>query len=282
MNIELFRRQAREQLRVLNHGMLALERGPAAADQLETCQHAARLLKTAAWTVGLRVGAHLAEAMEQCFAAARYGRQALHQEQIGLILHSVDVLERFTSLSAPVELACVGAPQPGGEMVCEGILSSAWPSDERMAPVAAAGMGPSYSRHFAEQAERGASMRKRVLVVDGSREIRELECKLLGYRGYEVEVALDGIDAWYALRAGDFHLVLTGVDMPLLDGFELTRRIRMDPRLHVMSVVIVCDHGSDAERWRAFDAGADYYVLKDRLHGTLVQVVARLIGVARR
>ena len=63
--------------------------------------------------------------------------------------------------------------------------------------------------------------RKRVLVVDDSLTVRELERKLLGNRGYEVEVAVDGMDGWNAVRTGHFNLVVTDIDMPRMDGIEL-------------------------------------------------------------
>ena len=63
--------------------------------------------------------------------------------------------------------------------------------------------------------------RKRVLVVDDSLTVRELERKLLGNRGYEVEVAVDGMDGWNAVRTGHFDLVVTDIDMPRMDGIEL-------------------------------------------------------------
>ena len=70
---------------------------------------------------------------------------------------------------------------------------------------------------------------KRVLVVDDSREIRELERRLLAHRGYDVELAVDGIDAWNAIRTREFDLLLTDIEMPLIDGIELIRLIRKDP-----------------------------------------------------
>ena len=71
----------------------------------------------------------------------------------------------------------------------------------------------------------GEKKRKRVLVVDDSLTVRELERKLLGNRGYEVEVAVDGMDGWNAVRTGHFNLVVTDIDMPRMDGIELVSLI---------------------------------------------------------
>jgi two-component system sensor histidine kinase and response regulator WspE len=67
-----------------------------------------------------------------------------------------------------------------------------------------------------------------VLVVDDSLTVAELERKLLGNRGYDVEVAVDGMDGWNAARTGHFDLVVTDIDMPRMDGIELVGLITKD------------------------------------------------------
>ena len=74
----------------------------------------------------------------------------------------------------------------------------------------------------------GRKQRKRVLVVDDSLTVRELERKLLDRQGYEVVVAVDGMDGWNALRSSRFDLVITDVDMPRMDGIELVKVIKAD------------------------------------------------------
>jgi two-component system sensor histidine kinase and response regulator WspE len=81
-----------------------------------------------------------------------------------------------------------------------------------------------------DTAQQGQHRRKRVLVVDDSFTVRELQRKLLDHHGYEVEVAVDGMDGWNALRDGRFDLLISDIDMPRLDGIELVRRLRTDPR----------------------------------------------------
>ncbi|HEU4375981.1 MAG TPA: hybrid sensor histidine kinase/response regulator, partial [Telluria sp.] len=62
---------------------------------------------------------------------------------------------------------------------------------------------------------------KRILVVDDSLTVREMERKLLLGRGYQVDIAIDGIDGWNVVRSGAYDLVITDVDMPRMDGVEL-------------------------------------------------------------
>jgi two-component system sensor histidine kinase and response regulator WspE len=126
-----------------------------------------------------------------------------------------------------------------------------------------------------------AEVRKRVLVVDDSLTVRELQRKLLGSRGYQVEIAVDGMDGWNAVRTGPFDLVVTDIDMPRLDGIELVRLIRNDPHLKGLPVMIVSYKDREADRQRGLEAGADYYLAKGSFHDeTLLQAVADLIGEA--
>jgi two-component system sensor histidine kinase and response regulator WspE len=121
--------------------------------------------------------------------------------------------------------------------------------------------------------------RKRVLVVDDSLTVRELERKLLDSGGYAVDVAVDGMDGWNAVRTGHYDLVVTDVDMPRLDGVELLKLIRKDPRLKSLPVMIVSYKDRQEDRSRGLEAGADYYLTKASFHDeTLLQVVTDLIG----
>ena len=97
--------------------------------------------------------------------------------------------------------------------------------------------------------------RKRVLVVDDSLTVRELERKLLGSRGYTVDVAVDGMDGWNAVRTGHYDLAVTDVDMPRLDGIELLKLIRNDVRLKSLPVVIVSYKDREEDRRRGLEAG---------------------------
>jgi len=128
-------------------------------------------------------------------------------------------------------------------------------------------------------AETGQKRRKRVLVVDDSLTVRELERKLLDHRGFEVEVAVDGMDGWNAVRAGSFDLVVTDVDMPRMDGIELVTLIRRDTSLRSLPVMIVSYKDREEDRRRGLDAGADYYLTKSSFHDeTLLHAVEDLIG----
>jgi two-component system sensor histidine kinase and response regulator WspE len=121
--------------------------------------------------------------------------------------------------------------------------------------------------------------RKRVLVVDDSLTVRELERKLLESRGFGVDISVDGMDGWNAVRTGHYDLVVTDVDMPRMDGIELLKLIRNDSRLKSLPVIIVSYKDREEDRSQGLEAGADYYLTKASFHDeTLLRVVGDLIG----
>lgn len=134
-----------------------------------------------------------------------------------------------------------------------------------------------------ERIDRGGqepgTARKRVLVVDDSLTVRELQRKLLLNRGYQVAVAVDGMDGWNALRAEHFDLLITDIDMPRMDGIELVTLLRRDHRMQSLPVMVVSYKDREEDRRRGLEAGADYYLAKASFHDeTLLDAVAMLIG----
>jgi two-component system sensor histidine kinase and response regulator WspE len=135
--------------------------------------------------------------------------------------------------------------------------------------------------HTLRQTSDAATKRKRVLVVDDSLTVRELERKLLANAGYDVEVAANGMDGWNSIRTSHFDLVVTDVDMPRMDGIELVGLVKRDSHLKTLPVVIVSYKDREEDRRRGLDAGADYFLSKGSFHDeTLLQAVIDLIGDA--
>ncbi|WP_345812414.1 hybrid sensor histidine kinase/response regulator [Paraburkholderia sp. PREW-6R] len=122
---------------------------------------------------------------------------------------------------------------------------------------------------------------RRVLVVDDSLTVRELERKLLATRGYDVTIAVDGMDGWNAVRGERFDLVITDIDMPRMDGIELVTLIKRDPHLDSVPVMIVSYKDREEDRRAGLNAGADYYLAKGSFHDeALLDAVRDLIGEA--
>ena len=121
---------------------------------------------------------------------------------------------------------------------------------------------------------------KRILVVDDSVTVREVQRSLLQNRGYVVEVAVDGMDGWNALRAAPYNLTITDVDMPRMTGIELVSKIKADPKLQALPVIIVSYKDREEDRMKGLEAGADRYLTKSSFHDeTLIAAVEELIGL---
>ncbi|WP_342375100.1 response regulator [Myxococcus stipitatus] len=123
------------------------------------------------------------------------------------------------------------------------------------------------------------SRRRRILVVDDSPLTRELISSLLEAVGYDTVVAGDGAEALDVLEGPPVDLVVTDLEMPGMDGLELTRRLKGHPTQSRLPVVILTTRGGEEDRRRGLSAGADGYITKgDLVRQDLVDVVGRLLS----
>ncbi len=120
---------------------------------------------------------------------------------------------------------------------------------------------------------------KSILVVDDSITSRSLLQNVLEAAGYRVTTNVDGVDAFTTLRQESFDLLVSDVEMPRMNGFELTAKVRADSRLANLPVILVTSLSSREDRERGIDVGADAYVVKSNFDQTsLLTIVERLIG----
>jgi two-component system chemotaxis sensor kinase CheA len=101
-----------------------------------------------------------------------------------------------------------------------------------------------------------------ILVVDDSVTSRTLEASILVANGYRVETAEDGAAAWAKVQSGDFSLVITDLEMPLMDGLGLVRQIRSRFTAQELPVIMMSSIAGAGDRQRAFDAGVQRYLAK--------------------
>ncbi len=122
--------------------------------------------------------------------------------------------------------------------------------------------------------------RLRILLVDDSAIAREAEAALLRSLGHEVDEAVDGEDGWHKLQSGVYNLLVSDVQMPVLDGIDLTRRVKATPRFVKLPIVILSSLSAPEERRRGVDAGADAYLVKGELEPeSFAATLERLTGV---
>lgn len=117
-----------------------------------------------------------------------------------------------------------------------------------------------------------------LLVVEDSITARTLFKNILETAGYDVITAVDGVEAFAALKTREFDVVVSDVDMPRMNGFELTAKIRSDKRLSGLPVVLVTGLESREDKERGIEVGANAYIVKSNFdQSNLLEVIQRLI-----
>ena len=116
------------------------------------------------------------------------------------------------------------------------------------------------------------------LVVEDSPTMRQL----IGYalsrvRGLTVVEAGDGVDALKKLAGGRFDIIITDINMPVMDGLKLVKRVRTDEQLKSIPIVIITTEGADEDRQRALALGANAYITKPIQAPQVIQTVKQLL-----
>jgi two-component system chemotaxis sensor kinase CheA len=128
-----------------------------------------------------------------------------------------------------------------------------------------------------EPTSKGRGVTKKVLVVEDSLTTRELMKNIMRSAGYYVVTASDGVEALNAVAREKLDLIVTDIQMPRMDGFEMTQRLKNDPKYKDIPVIIVTSLLRDEERKRGLDVGADVYMRKgDFDQSKLVETIERL------
>ncbi|MGB2869491.1 MAG: response regulator, partial [Bacteroidota bacterium] len=115
-------------------------------------------------------------------------------------------------------------------------------------------------------------------VTDDSITSRTLIKNILETAGYHVTTAVDGVDAMTKALAGKFDLVVSDVDMPRMNGFELTAKMRKDKTLSGIPVVLVTALESGEDREHGIDVGANAYIVKSSFdQSNLLEIIKTLL-----
>ena len=135
------------------------------------------------------------------------------------------------------------------------------------------------TRIAATRAPETSEAGKRVLVVDDSLNTREIEKDVLEAYGYQVTLAEHGQDGLDKAQADSFDAVLTDVEMPIMDGFTLTRRLRQLDAYQHTPIIIITSREKESDRRRGIEVGADAYIVKGSFdQSSLVETLRALLG----
>jgi two-component system sensor histidine kinase and response regulator WspE len=129
-----------------------------------------------------------------------------------------------------------------------------------------------------EESLRIEGAKPRILVVEDSMTVREMERKLFEENGYSVDTAIDGMDGWNTLTHGLYDLIVSDVDMPRMNGLEFVSKLRADSRFKNIPVIIVSYKDSEKDKKRGMDAGANYYMTKAAFRdNSVIEIVNELL-----
>jgi two-component system chemotaxis response regulator CheY len=121
-------------------------------------------------------------------------------------------------------------------------------------------------------------MSAKVLIVDDSRTVRDLHGFMLESGGYQVHQAVNGSEALEMALTTQFDLIVTDVNMPQMDGYEFTRRLRATAGYETAPVIIVSTESEARDKTRGFEAGANVYVVKPARPNDLLGNARMLLG----
>ncbi len=120
--------------------------------------------------------------------------------------------------------------------------------------------------------------KKKILVVDDGITVRLFYRDVLTGAGFDIDEAANGVEGLEKALLGQYNLLLVDINMPKMDGYELVRQIRNDPALQLIPVITITTEAKEADILKAYEAGANYYMIKPVKPGDLVEAARLLVG----
>ena len=118
----------------------------------------------------------------------------------------------------------------------------------------------------------------KLLMVEDNELNRDMLSRRLQRKGYEVAIAVDGVEGLNAALEGSFDLVLMDMDLPGIDGWEATRRLRADPRTRSTPIIALTAYAMAGDREKAVEAGCDDYESKPVDFASLLAKIEKLLA----
>ncbi len=120
---------------------------------------------------------------------------------------------------------------------------------------------------------------KRVLVVDDASTVRMYHKDILKKAGFEVDEAANGLEAYEKALVKEYDLCVVDINMPKLDGYSFVKKLRTTDNLKQVPVIMVTTEAEDKDREKAFESGANYYMVKPVKPDEFTKIVKLLTGV---
>lgn len=137
---------------------------------------------------------------------------------------------------------------------------------------------PRKRSNFVRSTSTATARQLRVLVVDDSITTRTLEKNILETAGFEVHVAIDGVEAWSQLGEIDVDIIISDVEMPNMNGLELTQKVKAHPQTQHLPVILLTSLSKPEQQEAGLRAGADAYLIKSRFdQGELLETIQSVL-----
>ncbi len=131
---------------------------------------------------------------------------------------------------------------------------------------------------FADENQNDKVVQKSILVVEDSITSRTLLKNILESTGYLVTTAIDGLEGFTKLKEGEFNVVISDIEMPRMNGFELTTKIRSNKKTAEIPVILITSLSKREDREKGIDAGANAYIIKSSFdQSNLLEILDRFI-----
>ncbi len=135
--------------------------------------------------------------------------------------------------------------------------------------------------HIRRAVMKGVTARKKILVVDDSLTVREVERRLLENAGYDVTAAVDGMDGWNMVQKRQFDLIISDIDMPRMNGIQFVKTVKGDSKYKAIPIIIISYKDREEDKIQGLNAGANHYLTKSSFHDkNFIRTVKDLIGEA--
>lgn len=118
----------------------------------------------------------------------------------------------------------------------------------------------------------------RFLIVEDSPTMRQLiSFSLKRFKGCKIVEAVDGVDALKKLNSEEIDVILTDINMPVMDGLKLVTLVRQNPKLRDIPIIIITTEGAQEDRERGLALGADAYISKPIQSSGLIKVITEIL-----